>query len=153
MALLGRPARPFDERYIPEPNSGCWLWDGAVHGNGYGWVIRQYRQLQAHRVSWIIHRGEIPQGMCVLHKCDTPICVNPDHLFLGTHNDNARDRVRKRRGGDLSGKNNSQAKLTEENVRAIRADARSQLAIAAAYGISQTNVGFIKRRITWQHVS
>jgi hypothetical protein len=80
--------------------SGCWLWIGATNGKGYG-KIQQGRRggipLLAHRVSWELHRGPIPDGLMVLHQCDSPPCVNPDHLFLGTGLDNMRDMVAKSR--------------------------------------------------------
>ncbi len=81
----------------PEPNTGCWLWTAGMRLNGYGQVkIRRVNQL-AHRVSYQVHVGPMPEGMCVCHKCDVPCCVNPDHLFLGTQADNMRDRDRKGR--------------------------------------------------------
>lgn len=87
------------ERYIPEPNTGCWLWTGGIDRKGYGMSSRKlYGEASAHRLLWSIHRGPIPDGLNVLHRCDTPPCVNPDHLFLGTHKDNATDRDRKGRG-------------------------------------------------------
>jgi DNA invertase Pin-like site-specific DNA recombinase len=90
--------------------------------------------------------------MRVLHKCDTPSCVNPEHLFIGTLSDNSRDRDRKRRGRNTSGTGNSAAKLTEDDVRAIRSDPRPYLAIAKHFGVYQDTVGRIKRREHWSHV-
>ena len=142
--------RPFEDRYIPEPMSGCFLWLDALTSNGYGHMAGGER---AHRHSWKIHRGEIPLGMCVLHKCDTPTCVNPDHLFLGTHAENMADMARKRRQKDLSGEKNGNAKLTEAEVRAIRIDTRSYKLIAQEYGIVKTTVSNIKRRDHWRHVA
>jgi hypothetical protein len=80
-----------------EPND-CWSWRGAKDGMGYGTLGGDNTETPAHRVSWMIHFGEIPKGMCVLHRCDNPSCVNPNHLFLGTRLDNARDRDAKERG-------------------------------------------------------
>lgn len=76
---------------IPEPNSGCWLWTGSCNRDGYGRLTHSHRTVDAHRLSWLAHRGPIPDGLWVLHACDVPSCVNPDHLWLGTNSDNQRD--------------------------------------------------------------
>jgi hypothetical protein len=90
----------FEAKIQPEPNSGCWLWDSSLTGGGYGTIglgTRAQGKELAHRVSWELFRGEIADGLWVLHKCDVRCCVNPDHLFLGTHSDNMRDCVAKNR--------------------------------------------------------
>ena len=87
----------FEERFIPEPNSGCWLWDGAVNDKGYGVFYWRRTRRYAHRASYEIYRGPIRYGMFVCHKCDNPSCVNPAHLFEGTAEDNMQDCVRKGR--------------------------------------------------------
>jgi len=92
----------FMEKVQPEPMSGCWLWDGAITGGGYGEMRYLDRRQDAHRVAWMIHRGEIPDGLYVLHRCDVKLCVNPDHLFLGTQKQNIHDMMRKGRIQDYS---------------------------------------------------
>ena len=88
----------FERNFIPEPNSGCWLWLLSLC-NGYGRIydLQNKRGALAHRLSWEIHRGAIPSGLWVLHKCDVRSCVNPDHLFLGTGLDNMTDMIAKGR--------------------------------------------------------
>lgn len=91
--------RDISERFVPEPNSGCWLWTGRVNASGYGiFNGPDYgKTTSAHRTFWIRHRGEIPAGLWVLHRCDTPPCVNPAHLFLGTPLENTQDMLKKGR--------------------------------------------------------
>jgi HNH endonuclease len=83
---------------LPEPNSGCWLYvGGARNDQGYGGISDGRRKVSAHRVMWESIHGLIPEGMCILHRCDVTACVNPAHLFLGTYQDNMDDAVRKGR--------------------------------------------------------
>lgn len=124
-------------------SDGCWGWLGFAR-KGYGSVWHEGRNIRSNRASWIIHFGEIPDGMRVCHKCDNPSCTNPEHLFLGSDVDNVADRNRKRR--DLS-KN-----LNEHKVRSIRVDSRPSRAIASDYGISHNTVNRIKSRLSWPHV-
>lgn len=87
------------ENYIPVPESGCWLWLGGWDANGYGKVSRNGKVITtAHRLFYFERNGPIPTGLVVCHKCDTPACCNPDHLFLGTYQDNIDDMIRKGRG-------------------------------------------------------
>src|SRR3990167_3892348 len=98
--MMGRRLPPFEDSYMPEPNTGCWLWTGATRYDGYG--TRPWRgktSAQAHRIAWEVFRGPIPDGLQVLHRCDVRCCVNPDHLFLGTQLDNMRDMIQKGRKG------------------------------------------------------
>lgn len=84
-----------DERAIPEPNSGCYLWEGAVGDTGYGVIRREGKNYRAHRYMWRLVYGHIPDNILVCHSCDVKSCVNPAHLFLGTHDDNMADMMQK----------------------------------------------------------
>jgi len=134
----------------------CIEWTGARNTDGYGNRWFRGRCWKAHRVAWVEANGEIPEEMHVLHHCDNPSCVNPEHLFLGTHADNMADmkakkrfKIPPRRPGDP----HPTAKLTQEQVDAIRSDTRSQRTIAADYGISQPNVSMIKTHTIWRAAS
>ncbi len=143
----------FDAKWIPEPYSGCWLWTAAKSPRGYGMIGAGGRldgTLRAHRVSWILHRGEIPEGKEVCHQCDTPLCVNPDHLFLGSHEENMHDAVKK--GRTSRGEQRPSAKLTEDQVREIRASTETQTEIAIRYGICQQHISDVKSGRKWRHV-
>lgn len=106
------------ERSLIEPNSGCWIWEGASDERGYGRIGSGKRVLRTNRASYASFIGSIPAGVHVLHKCDTPACVNPDHLFLGTHSENMRDCVRKGRHTPprLVGENNPMAEVSKEDI-------------------------------------
>ena len=139
----------FEPKYERIPIAGCWIWTGAVFPrNGYG-AFAHTEQL-AHRMAWLLYRGAIPRRAQVLHSCDVPCCVNPEHLFIGNQADNMADKVRKDR--QSRGVGTGMAKITEEQVTLIRTDQRKQAAIAAQYGISQSQVCDIKRRASWKHV-
>lgn len=142
----------FFSKTIPEPNSGCLLWTASVDRWGYGsFNIGKRVKVGAHRVAWSFVFGRIPKGVCVLHRCDTPACVNVDHLFLGTHADNAADRDAK--GRSVRGEAHVDAKLTEADVRAIRKDPRTHVAVGRDYGITTLHIGDIRRRKYWKHVT
>lgn len=79
------------------PSGSCWLWTASANFRGYGWFRVDGKTVKSHRMSWAIHHGPIPRGLYVLHSCDTPACVNPAHLRLGTHQDNMRDKVQRPR--------------------------------------------------------
>ena len=146
---------PMEDRlanYMPVPEAGCWLWQGTTGSKGYGLIKIAKRMDGAHRASWRLHRGPIPDGLSVLHKCDTRSCINPEHLFLGTHDENMKDMVSKGRSIRNPGELNGASKITAEDVISIRLDARSHNLIAADYGISRSSVGLIKNRINWSHI-
>lgn len=136
-----------------EEDGGCWLWMAACIAFGHGRIRiggRGSRTELAHRVSWRIHFGEIPEGMCVLHRCNVPRCVNPEHLYLGTHDDNMRYMAECDR--QLKGVDNGAAKLSEQEILAIRAMPGKLRDIAPVFGITFAHVGRIKRQENWAHV-
>lgn len=103
----------FEQSYLPEPNSGCWLWDADTDNKGYGRIRDDGKVRLAHRVSLFLNVGKFPTKF-VLHRCDTPCCVNPEHLYEGTQLDNMRDRSTRGRMADQRGERSHRAKLTTE---------------------------------------
>lgn len=140
------------DRSSPEPNTGCWLWDGSVNRFGYGKASRRNRTVGAHRLSYEVHKGRIPEGLQVLHKCHVRCCVNPDHLYAGTAQDNMDDKMRRGRHRVPCGSDQPAAKLTDDQVRAIFADPRPNSAIARTFGVSRPAVSLIKNGHTWRHL-
>lgn len=130
----------------------CWLWTGAC-SCGYGAFRFNGKNIKAHRFSWFIHNGMIPNAICVLHKCDVRSCVNPKHLFLGTYKDNTNDMVKKGRDRKALGSKNGKSKLTEMDIKRIRNDTRSRKEIAAQYSIALTYVSKIRKdKKLWRHI-
>lgn len=127
----------------------CWIWRNAYR---YGKMEVNHRSITTHRLAYEHWNGPIPEGMCVCHTCDNKACVNPAHLYLGTVAENSADAAAKGFYDRKFGEDNNSAKLTTEQVLAIRADTRTQTAIAATYGIDQSTVSYIKRRKRWTHI-
>lgn len=142
----------FNSRYCINLVTGCWEWTAGKQSTfGYGMIsLDRKRGTTAHRVSWMLFRGPIPEGMFVCHKCDNPPCVNPDHLFLGTQQDNMTDKVRKNR--HLPGERHPGAKLTADQVRAIRLDNRNRDEIARDYSMTRSSIEKIQLGQTWRSV-
>lgn len=150
--MMKTASERFMGRVYPEPNTGCWLWGGALGPKGYGSFASGGRKWIVHRFSWFLHRGEDPGTMCVLHRCDNPPCVNPDHLFLGTKGENNRDRDAKGRGHDFRGGKHPQSKLTDDAVRDIRTSCEPQVALAKRYGVDASTVSHARSGKRWSHV-
>ena len=134
---------------------GCHIWTGYRDQDGYGRFWLDGKNRGAHRISYESNIGHVPDGLCVLHECDNPGCVNPDHLFLGTPADNVRDMASKGRHGAAHGEQHYNAKLTVEDVRDIRKlrGKFTQGALAEMYGISQAHVSRIQVGTSWKEVS
>lgn len=131
----------------------CWEWTAGKNWDGYGQVmLRPAGMFLAHRIMYYLATGKQPGLLCVCHTCDNPGCVNPAHLFLGTVADNMADKDAKGRLGPLGGVDNGHAKLTEEQVLAIRASGETRHVLAARYGVTQVNISRIKTRKIWKHI-
>ncbi len=157
MAIACRSMKErFDEKYIVISDTGCWMWISATNANGYGRLNeggQRGRCRLAHRVSFELHVGPIPDGTLVCHRCDFKACVNPEHLFLGSHTDNARDRDAKGRSNTPRGERAGHAKLTRAQVDAMRTLLRSgerQAAVARAFGVSASTVCWIASGRSWR---
>jgi hypothetical protein len=147
----GNAVERFHQKYEID-ESGCWLWTGGTRPNSKGVPYPRHwtddrKSIGAHRFSFELVRGAIPKGMYVCHKCDTPLCVNPDHLFVGTHHDNMRDMVQKKRSFTGRGENKKGlAKLTNQQADQIRKMDISHQKLATMFGVSATTIGRIKSR-------
>lgn len=173
MSIVGR----FWDKVPDRPENGCWIWAGRKVG-GYG-ALRsgrtasgKHRWVRAHRLSWEIHNGPIPDGLQVLHGCDNPPCVRPDHLRVGTHADNMADKVARGRCARQSGaehwthrrpdhrpgagERHASAKLTVELVRWVRSEhtkGRSITSLAQEVGVGRASVSKAINGGSWRHVS
>ncbi len=145
----------FDAKFTRLGKRKCWIWTGSPNSAGYGTIRmpgRGGKTVLAHRLAFEFNSGSIPNGLCVLHECDTPLCVNPSHLFLGTVLDNNKDRDRKGRcrAMGLPGEGCGHHKLKEEQVVAILKDQRTHASIASAYNVARPTVTNIKLGRTWK---
>ena len=141
-----------------DKSGDCWTWTGSLKSEGYGRLGaggKSGRYLCAHRVSYEIHHGEIPEGMVVMHSCDNPACVNPNHLSVGTYSENTQQACDKGRMKSLflSGEAHSGAVLTDDLVRKIRSSSLKNSQLAREIGCSQNIISSVRLGKTWQHVT
>lgn len=133
--------------------NGCWLWTASKFKNGYGRFRVAGETLYAHRVSYELFIDEIPNGLLVCHTCDVRHCVNPEHLFLGTHKDNMVDAMHK--GRVATGDSNSMTKLSPEDIKNIRLlciSGESDKDVANIYNVHRGNIWSIRTGKTWKHI-
>ncbi len=153
----GQKSQDPRERFWSRINktSYCWNWIGTKRGK-YGCLEVNGVLTAAHRFSWQIHFGNIINNLCVLHKCDNTLCVNPNHLFLGTSSDNNKDRAIKNRSWKPKGILHPLAKLTDDEVRRIRIlykeEDYSQRELAKLFGVSQECIRKILKYLNWSHI-
>ncbi len=144
--------RPTDaERFWQKArrSDGCWQWAGAIRPGGHGVAFFRGKLEGAHRVAWILTHGAIPAGMFICHNCDNPSCVNPSHLFIGTHADNMRDMRTKGRG------RGGPRKLTASDVAAVGVllrDGIGQRLVAERFGVSRSAIALIAQGHNWKSV-
>jgi hypothetical protein len=133
-----------------EPNCGCWLYAGPTDEGGYGRVRVGRKKVRISKFTYERDYGPLPKGKLVMHSCDIPCCWNPDHLSDGTHKDNRRDAMVK--GRLPRGETATGAKLTNEDVVAIRASNETHRSLGDRYGVAHSTIGNIKRRKKWRHL-
>lgn len=139
-----------------EKGPGCWEWTaGKLNGYGRIGLTKARGYIFAHRLSYQIHFGSIPDNLKVLHKCDNPGCVRPDHLFIGTMGDNNRDRARKGRSRPVKGESHGMSKIANQDVIQIRLlyeSGRTVTSLANEFGISRSQVSGIVHGRYWRHI-
>lgn len=139
----------------PKDESKCWLWSAGKTGSGYGAFVMDGAQVRAHRYAWELLNGPIPKGYFVCHHCDTPACVNPSHLFVGTPADNMRDKVNKNRQAKFParfGARQNNAKLCDADVLMILSSDRPNKELAATLRVDPSVISKIRHRVRWVHV-
>lgn len=145
----------FEQRFWAkvQKTDGCWLWTAYKDQDGYGRIWRNGTAAKAQRMSWEIHSGAIPDGLCALHHCDVPACVKPEHLFLGTRRDNNADRDTKGRQVHNKGEAHAQAKLTAVQVLDMRSRrGQTQRSLAKEFGVSRAHIRGIRSGKSWAHL-
>lgn len=160
MPAKGQVVVPPHERFMKkiqiDSETGCWLWHGATERRfGYGKFRLNGASINSHRAAWELFNGQIPKGMFVCHKCDVPACVNPDHLFIGSSDDNNKDRAAKGRTVTRLGEVNNMSKLSEDDVRTIRdlyTSGVNGVEIAKRFPVNHCAIYDIINNKTWRHV-
>jgi len=148
--------------HITISESGCWEWNGQLYPKGYGKACvgdanTKPKYLQAHRLSYKVFNGPLIDGLVVRHRCHNRKCVNPDHLIQGTQKENIQDSIdigtcRLGTGRNRPGELSITAKLTEKDVKSIRSDKRTNVALGAEYGVKPETISAIRLRKTWRHI-
>ena len=154
--MKGTLKERFDAKWELDAETGCWVWQASAQRYGFIGTAAHHPET-AHRVAWKLYRGEIPEGMHVLHRreCNNTLCVNPDHLYIGTREENVADKFATGRDNTPRGSTAYQAKLTEDIVRTARkrnSAGESTYKLAEEYGVRRTTMRRAVLGITWRHV-
>jgi hypothetical protein len=143
----------FEDKVIPEPNTGCHIWTANTNDKGYGLFNFSGKMMSAHRAAYKLYIGEIPEGLHVLHTCDNRLCVNPLHFWLGTNLDNIRDRQKKGRDRYLSGTSHPRSRFSADEIKAIRESKLTQKELAKQYNTCQQHISQIKRNELYKPIN
>jgi hypothetical protein len=138
--------------YTPDPKTGCWVWFGALAGQGRPCTYYNGKNYRVSRLMYKRSKGHIPKKKEVCHTCDNPLCVNPEHLFVGTHLQNMQQAAQRKRFPCRKGESSTRAKLTNKQVLAIRRDPRGPVLLASIYNVDRTLIWLIKTRKIWVHI-
>lgn len=167
-SIIGKAILSLEAKSTKITESGCWIWMCGEDKDGYGQFSLQNKNIRAHRASWMVHVGDIPQGMCVMHRCDIPACINPHHLRLGTNAENTKDKMDKGRhrpaSGDAhylrrkpdarAGDKSPSAKLSSAQTEQVKKllGVKPQTEIAKMFGVSRTCISAISTGRNWKHL-
>jgi hypothetical protein len=135
------------------PFSGCTIYMGFIHREGYGLITFNRQSILAHRASYMANVGPIPDGYVVMHTCDVKCCINPAHLRLGTQAENMQDMLKKGRARYIKGEQTWAAKLSANSVREIRSSLESSTVLAQRYGVNARSIRDVRLNRTWKHVA
>jgi len=159
MSTKQDPQRRFLNKIRIVPETGCWEWEAKLMQSGYGGFYIDGKTTTAHRAGWILFKGDVPKTIEVCHKCDNPKCVNPDHMFLGTHEENMKDAWRKERFSNRKiqrGEEVGTSKLTNNDVLEIRklhsGDNKTMGEIAAIFDVTKGTIWKVLSGRSWKHV-
>jgi hypothetical protein len=133
--------------HVRKVKNSCWLWQGAKNNKGYGILGPNPVSRRAHRYSWYLKYGKLSAKLLILHKCDNPACVNPNHLFKGTALDNTKDMIRKGRDNFYG-----RAVLTEQQINIIRKASSTYREIAQYFGVHPSTISRVKNNKTWRQI-
>jgi len=146
----------FVEKTVGKLKTDCWEWKGTINKvHGYGYIMINRKMYRAHRLAYELFVGPIPEGLCVCHHCDNKACVNPNHLFIGTNQDNVDDKVQKGRQYKPKGEEHSQSKFNNEQIKEICKQVKmgeTQAKVAERFNVHPSAISRIVNHKRWDHI-